>query len=362
MQGPLEIETGYSGIILRHPAPPETLAKDKYDWTIIYSGWPRSDGPLLEPVYHDCVRVEGINVSATPGVKNDATKPYFARHIESKFYQPGIVGADGNPNPFMEYFLTFIAAGEGETYNHRPFGMVMTHDGSYIQAGYAVSQFTLQTKDHKSQVLFDFRENQKTITVEDAIKVHFATNNVPVAIQRNAANTASYKLPYLNGDDQIAIERPITTGNGQTAAGPIFQTRGSSTSAATFEAPDANAATFAFGCGRGSSKKSAFFGVDAAGNLVASQQGVSGSFFADFNTSFIWRCRAAGLKIAELFGNVMQFSVPVRTKVCTMATMPAPSVSLKWAEIVIEDHPDGPLKAMCDGTAWRRLAFLGAAI
>lgn len=244
--GPLTCATG-PGTVFLHDASVNP-GNGGYNFKLIYSGTPRSDGPVIDPVYTDDVWCWGINIGGAPGAKAVSNKAYGAWHLESKFYG-GAIGPGGDPTPFLEHFFTFMPA--NSTVNYRPIAFVGTHDGSFQQVALASNQAVLTLPGGAPQVDFDFR-TAKQISVYDGIKFSFLVNGSPVALHRNAANTASYALPYIDTGDNIAMSRPMTTPTAtsttKTAAGPTLKARGANTNALTVDAPQANSATMTFAC------------------------------------------------------------------------------------------------------------------
>ena len=229
-----------AGLIYRND-PSAVAGTGGYKWSTYYQAASWNNGPATEPSYVDDVWASGLNMAGV-GLRADKDRQYAAWHLESKFYS--------NPqqaSPWTENFLHVVDKNGGV---RRPIGWVGAHDGSYGNVTLAQSLLLLQGHNHQPKIDLNFETN--AAMVYDGLVTTYLANNVPPHRQRNAANTATIALPYVDDADNLVLARPLTqalNAGSKNASGLRSRTRGFNTDALYAEAPGGLAATFALSCG-----------------------------------------------------------------------------------------------------------------
>ncbi len=314
-----------------------------------------TNGPPSQTSYSDNVFGIGwnLNNSFTPA---DPSKPCASYRIEDKYYQGGVFACE---------FHTAITTIQGN--ERRLITAFAPHNDSDAALSGVTLQANVQTQsDYLGNPCVSWNFNNGTIFLYKPLAFLASSNNTPVLRQANAAGSSYVALPYIDDAGNTVVSSAIATPvSGGNAAGPIFTTRGTNTSALTATAPGANAATLNLSCRDGTSQKAGSFSIDASGNVVFRQASSGGGMYFDNNNNLIFRNASAGFAtMATMTTSALALKMPAVLPTYMAATLPSPTAALKGARAFISDATSPSFMSVaagggstfapvyCDGTGW----------
>lgn len=351
----------YETLTLAAPAGPVLLhnptdSTNGNHWQLLYQNGHWTQGPPSDPQYIDDVRVIGINIEDS-GRRADPSRPYFAWHQESKFYQtPTDV-----PSPLCENFLHCVSTTGMIT---RPIAWVGRWNGnpSGESCVFWSETISFNDRDGAPVITFDFADSQIALAKEGNLRWH--KNNVPIILQRGSNGIASGRLPFVDGANRMVVGLPIVGDSASDGNLTLTNTAPAGSSVLQASASAASTANLFMSVGTATATRSAIIGTDTTGNLLVRQSGTTGTLTFDVNGTVFWRDKNTSYKkLLSLSPLAAAFGSPIRLPTFAVATLPSSlGVNESSALTYVSDAPGGPALAAFDGDNWRLVTHLGAII
>lgn len=333
-------------------------------------------GSGLNP-YRDHAAFLGYNLK-DGGVQNDPALPACGLAWESKYTQTG------GTILAHEFYLRCLKA-DGTEY--RPFGGYIPYDGEGINFAFACDDVYFNRDDNTQGVKFSFGSGN--LFVYAGNKFVFLQNNTAVATQRNAANTADLKLPWIDDTDTLRLEQKLLVTPAAGQAGipafgfsiqgtPVNGELGMSISYAA--ATNATVEVLRTWGNSNWDVKTSLYNSHASGMAACEVMSGGGPAVTRYSKPGVqdWavgKNASHNFEIAAAFGpgtntaltidkttRQAAFNAPPKLPSYTVAALPNAATAGAGAKAYVSDASGGPTIACSDGTNWRVVAALGATV
>lgn len=154
-----------------------------------------TQGPVGEPNYIDNTWHLGMNVGLEEGQRADDTQPNLHISYESKFYQNGKFG--------QEFHVQGVSS--NGLVQFRPLSIFAAHDATEVNVSLQGDQILFNDKMGESLVAINNFNNAITV---NGLEMRFASNNLPVIKQWNAAGNDFLDLMFLDEGNRLNLNGP----------------------------------------------------------------------------------------------------------------------------------------------------------